>query len=188
MTEQVVSLNPGESKSISFEAVPSVAKTYQVTVNGLAGSFKAIQPAPQIVIKSFHYVYKGWYTWSLPPIIHAIDVNAIGFAFTNNGQAPIGGVSVEMLVEWDDFIDEGYLVMPAGSVRLTVPVDQYWQVIGQPFIAPVGETKVWFGFEPPYDIRWRDGSGPPSYTITARVYVEGNLVVERVVISSVSYQ
>lgn len=41
MTEQSVTLNPGESKVVSFEAVPSEAKTYQVSVNGLTGSFLA---------------------------------------------------------------------------------------------------------------------------------------------------
>ena len=46
MAEQSVTLNPGESKVVGFEAVPSVAKTYHVEVNGLAGSFVAV-PAPQ---------------------------------------------------------------------------------------------------------------------------------------------
>jgi len=41
MAEQVVILNPGESKVVSFTAVPSVAKTYQVAVDGLTGSFVA---------------------------------------------------------------------------------------------------------------------------------------------------
>ena len=41
MAEQVVTLNPGESKVVSFTATPSVAKTYQVAVDGLTGSFVA---------------------------------------------------------------------------------------------------------------------------------------------------
>jgi len=44
MAEQVVILNPGESQVVSFEAVPSVAKTYHVSVNGLSGSFNTIAP------------------------------------------------------------------------------------------------------------------------------------------------
>jgi len=44
MAEQSVTLNPGESKVVSFEAVPSVAKTYHVSVNGLSGSFTASKP------------------------------------------------------------------------------------------------------------------------------------------------
>ena len=42
MAEQVVTLNPGESQVVSFEATPSEARTYQVAVNGLTGSFNAI--------------------------------------------------------------------------------------------------------------------------------------------------
>ncbi|GAH77543.1 unnamed protein product, partial [marine sediment metagenome] len=42
MAKQTVELEPGESKVVSFEAVPSVAKPYQVSVDGLTGSFKAI--------------------------------------------------------------------------------------------------------------------------------------------------
>lgn len=35
-------LAPGESKQVSFEAIPHEAKVYQVSVDGLIGSFKAI--------------------------------------------------------------------------------------------------------------------------------------------------
>lgn len=42
MAEQTVELAPGESKEVSFEAVPQQAKTYLVSVNGLSGSFTAI--------------------------------------------------------------------------------------------------------------------------------------------------
>lgn len=41
MAEQVVSLGPGESKTISFEVTPAAAKTYSVSVDGLSGSFVA---------------------------------------------------------------------------------------------------------------------------------------------------
>ncbi|MBA7612203.1 hypothetical protein ES703_19439 [subsurface metagenome] len=43
MTEQTVSLAPGESKTISFEVVPDVAKSYSVSVNGLTGTFIATE-------------------------------------------------------------------------------------------------------------------------------------------------
>ncbi len=42
MAEQTVELEPGESKVISFEAIPHEARRYQVSVNGLTGSFDAI--------------------------------------------------------------------------------------------------------------------------------------------------
>jgi len=41
MAQQTVSLAPGESKAISFEVTPTEAKTYQVSVDGLSGSFVA---------------------------------------------------------------------------------------------------------------------------------------------------
>lgn len=53
MAEQVVELQPSESKAVSFEAIPHEAKTYQVSVNGLMGSFKAIaKPAAKFFMPS----------------------------------------------------------------------------------------------------------------------------------------
>ncbi|GAI84436.1 unnamed protein product, partial [marine sediment metagenome] len=45
MAGKTVYLNPGESEGVTFEATPTVAKTYQVSVDGLSGSFVA-QAAP----------------------------------------------------------------------------------------------------------------------------------------------
>lgn len=42
MAEQSVTLQPGESKSVSFEVTPSTAKSYSVSVDGLSGSFRAV--------------------------------------------------------------------------------------------------------------------------------------------------
>lgn len=41
-----ISLNPDESKVVEFTYTPSEAKTYQVSVDGLIGSFVAIEAAP----------------------------------------------------------------------------------------------------------------------------------------------
>jgi len=46
MTKQTVILDPGQSQNITFETVPDIAKEYQVQVNGLNGSFNAIQSVP----------------------------------------------------------------------------------------------------------------------------------------------
>ncbi|HUV56679.1 MAG TPA: hypothetical protein VMV84_05535 [Dehalococcoidales bacterium] len=54
MAEQVVTLNPGESKVVSFEAVPSVAKTYSVSVDGLTGSFVATEALAGWVLPTGH--------------------------------------------------------------------------------------------------------------------------------------
>lgn len=42
MAEQTITLNPSESKAVTFEAIPHEVKIYQVSVNGLTGSFTAI--------------------------------------------------------------------------------------------------------------------------------------------------
>lgn len=41
MAQQSVTLEPGESKTMSFEVTPDRAKTYSVSVDGLSGSFRA---------------------------------------------------------------------------------------------------------------------------------------------------
>lgn len=45
--KKTVTLNPGESKIAAFEITPTEARTYQVFVDGLTGSFAAI-PLPVI--------------------------------------------------------------------------------------------------------------------------------------------
>lgn len=42
MAKQDVTLQPTESKAVTFEAIPHEARTYQVSVNGLTGSFTAV--------------------------------------------------------------------------------------------------------------------------------------------------
>jgi len=87
MAEQSVTLQPGESKVISFEAVPHEAKTYYVSVNGLSGSFIAKVEAP-------------------PPG----TANLYGIV-SSNGQ-PLSGVRVRIpspLLEYQDYTDDnGY--------------------------------------------------------------------------------
>lgn len=59
MAEQIVELQPGESKVATFEAIPHEVKTYQVSVNGLSGSFVATKAPPGGEITSL--------TWDSPP-------------------------------------------------------------------------------------------------------------------------
>lgn len=60
MVEQSVTLQPGESKAVSFEAVPHEARTYQVSVDGLTGIFKTISPGPTIINPGFESGLKPW--------------------------------------------------------------------------------------------------------------------------------
>lgn len=41
MAQQTVTLAPGETKTVSFQVTPTVAKTYSVSVDGLTGTFRA---------------------------------------------------------------------------------------------------------------------------------------------------
>ena len=42
MAQQIITLNPGESKIVSFTVTPNEAKTYTVSVDGLGGTFVAL--------------------------------------------------------------------------------------------------------------------------------------------------
>ncbi len=57
MAEQTVTLAPGESKAVSFEATPHEAKTYSVSVDGLTGSFRSIGAPPTEVAR---FVPNSW--------------------------------------------------------------------------------------------------------------------------------
>jgi len=43
MAEHVVTLQPGESTTVSFDVMPEVAKSYSVSVDGLSGTFVATE-------------------------------------------------------------------------------------------------------------------------------------------------
>ncbi|MBA7647845.1 hypothetical protein ES703_55624 [subsurface metagenome] len=48
MAEKEVQLNPGESKTASFEVTPAEARPHSVSVDGLAGTFEAKAPEPEV--------------------------------------------------------------------------------------------------------------------------------------------
>lgn len=43
VAEQSVTLQPGESKTVAFDITPAVVKTYSVSVDGLTGTFRAVE-------------------------------------------------------------------------------------------------------------------------------------------------
>ena len=92
MAEKSVTLNPGEGKTVSFEVVPHEAKDYQVSVNGLTGSFKAISAPPSGEILEVTWKrWKGvdeWHPFSDPmpsytDIIHRFKIGNTGKAITS---------------------------------------------------------------------------------------------------------
>lgn len=62
---ETVSLNPGESKKVTFQFTPQIAKQYQVSVNGLTGSFTAITEyrEPQVLSVYIPVVKIGTEYW-----------------------------------------------------------------------------------------------------------------------------
>lgn len=52
MAEQTVTLGPGQSQVVSFQFMPPEARTYQVAVDGLSGSFQATTPASETLLLS----------------------------------------------------------------------------------------------------------------------------------------
>lgn len=88
MAEQVVELAPGKSKEVTFEATPHVAKTYSVSVNGLTGSFRAIElPPPSAEILEVAW----WDGASWHPISEPLPANKNvihQFRIRNTGNVP----------------------------------------------------------------------------------------------------
>lgn len=50
MAEQIVTLAPGESKTVSFEVTPTESGTFNVSVDGLTGTF-SVTEAPMADIR-----------------------------------------------------------------------------------------------------------------------------------------
>jgi len=80
MAEQSVTLNPGESVTVSFEVTPDRAKTYSVSVNGLTGSFVATE-APVADIRVENLVIE-------PTEVYVGERVRISVTATNYGTGP----------------------------------------------------------------------------------------------------
>lgn len=84
MAEQIVTLSPGESKLVSFEAVPHEPKTYQVSVDGLTGSFKAVSAVPKFYMPPEFTKAKITERWEMWPYYYAMEFEC---PITNKGTA-----------------------------------------------------------------------------------------------------
>ena len=98
METKQVTLNPGESKEVLFTYTPTKAKSYQVSVNGLVGSFEALGlpgQEPLMVIGNMRCE-------DIPPLQHGEPLSA---AYTdcsirvhNEGTGP-GTITCEWYLE-----------------------------------------------------------------------------------------
>ena len=111
MAEQTIILGPGEGRTVSFKATPSKAKTYQVSVNGLTGSF-VVTPIPGVFLDAVNPIDGRLY-------IQILNVN--GIPFTSVGPEP--ACSFEKLQQylentWAQPWSTGVGAMVADSVGL----------------------------------------------------------------------
>lgn len=107
MAEQSVTLNPGESKVVSFEATPREAKVYQVSVDGLSGSFVAVE-APAAEFAYVSAIRQTTYYTSAHGRSNELAVT-VEIDIQNQGDAPgVCAVSVERSLLMEIFGTEYY--------------------------------------------------------------------------------
>lgn len=73
--KKTITLDLDESKVITFEFAPQEARTYQVSVNGLSGSFSAIELPPPKLLECRY--------------LNVIDVNGIPFTSVSAGMRAV---------------------------------------------------------------------------------------------------
>jgi len=92
MAEQIVELAPGESRAVSFEAIPHEAKSYLVLVDGLNGSFTAI-PSPE------------------PLTVDILEIRHVGTAYSQDFWAKVVVTNnTGVVLDTHDAIDTGLTV------------------------------------------------------------------------------
>jgi len=83
IAQQTVTLAPEESKTVSFEVTPTVAKTYNVSVDGLSGSFRVIAPPiDQFYLPPTFTKAKITEQWQMPPYYYVMQFEC---PITNKG-------------------------------------------------------------------------------------------------------
>jgi len=133
MVEQSVSLQPGESKLVSFEAVPHEAKTYHVSVNGLTGSFEAITPTISGRIHSVLIWYEPLTYWEAVTPGREIPIDAkiyLAPGWVNESEVNIAG-HIDLIVTYPDG-SEVSLIAVTNQDREATPGNG-WSIQFQPF-------------------------------------------------------
>jgi hypothetical protein len=144
MAQQSVTLNPGESKVVSFEATPSEARTYQVSVDGLTGSFTAIA-APEGWVSPTGHTTSGSVAWPE----RAYDGDFTTYVILRPG-------TITLTIEPTICSAVSYLLSagPVGGVYIDIEYDGVWHNLlfasstGKPSLADISGTINIIRFEP----------------------------------------
>lgn len=114
MAEQTIELAPGESREVTFEAVPQQAKTYHVSVNGLSGSFTAIK-VPTTVTISWKDSPSGANRWGLTVLNWSATKSLSTTVSTIDGEAVF-----DIPPDWDFPLrfEMGIYYYPDGSITM----------------------------------------------------------------------
>lgn len=130
MAEQTVTLNPGESKVVTFTNTPLEARTFEVVIDGLIGTFSAIPVQPErvtvtitnknapITWKYSHDLFAGWnfatYQGETTTVRNAVE--SIQASLLNIGYY-IGTIYYEYSM--DDIVEQGSAVAVNVSQAVT---------------------------------------------------------------------
>lgn len=135
MAEQAITLEPGESKVVSFEVTPSTAKTYSVSVDGLTGSFRATSP----VLEFDNILIYGINGQKFSSV--GTDPDGVRFGVLKNKLSVpnLSGLKVnwqnKTVAFGDQIVDAGFIVSflnPGGTAQIQdAPV--YWGLSGVPY-------------------------------------------------------
>lgn len=176
-SEQTITLEPNESVLVNFEANPNVRGTYNVSVNGLTGSFMAIVPPYPIVFVGANIspisvlVSSGWWGTSYYAAAQLkIDWNA-----AHRVPEAEGGGSCNINVTWQ--LTKGAVTL-SGSFSTTPQARE--PAGAQYYYFPPGAGSVGW----PYagmQVSW--GQTPPTpgtwdYTVNLKALVGGEVVGE----------
>lgn len=122
MAEQNITLEPSESRVINFEATPDVAKTYSVTVDGLAGSFRAIMVRTTLSVSAEPIELEYERGETTKTIVHIL----------NTGSVTATGIKLHLIIydsNGDVWKDWGWYNVPAGVEPGTEYGIRYHQVL-----------------------------------------------------------
>lgn len=194
MAEQSVTLNPGESKVVSFEATPAEARTYQVEVDGLTGSFVATAAIIEALVtagffrnpkKATSIYYSGWTHVTLNT--HDVDLTQIGrylqagFIWQNNSGIEVTVEPVVWHKWWRKVDGQEYVTDPPFTLPTQEPAIIPPAPTGLPYSSGAYECDK---YTPPGSKLEPGKKGfiyTPVFTVSARWnYIYINLVVNGV--------